>query len=94
MVGMEAKVTMPMVQVVEIVDSKPRVMALVVSQEWIVTKQPRMEVEAAVNMAILVKRVIKITIVVMTVAGPHEHVEADCIQINHAIGPIDEPWAS
>ena len=93
MVGVEAKVTMPVVQVVKVIDSKPRVMALVVSQQWIVTEQPRMEVEAAVNMVIVIKRIIKITKVVMTVAGPHEHVETDRIQINHAVRPVDKQRA-
>lgn len=94
MVRMEAKVAMPVVQVVEVADAIPRVMALVVRQDGIISKQPGMEVEAAVNMAVPVERVMKITKVVMTVAGPNEHVQTDRIQVNHAIGPIDEPWAS
>ena len=91
MVRMEAKVAVPVVQVVEIADAIMRVMALVVSQDGIISKQPGMEVEAAVNMAVPVERVMEITKVVMTVVGPNEHVETNRIQVNHAVGPENKP---
>ena len=93
MVRMEAKVAVPVVQVVEVADAIPRVMALVVSQDGIISKQPGMEVEAAVNMAVPVERVMKITKVIMTVVGPNEHVETDRIQVNHAVGAKNKQGA-
>ena len=93
MVAMEAKVAVPVVQVVVVVDPEMRIVALVVSQDRIVAKQPRLKVQVAVNMVVPVTRVIEITKVVMAVPGPHEHVETDRVQVHHAVGPVDKDRA-
>ena len=93
MVWMEAIVTMPVVQVVVVVDPEMRIVALVVSQDRIVAKQPRLKVQVAVNMVVPVTRVIEITKVVMAVPGPHEHVKTDRVQVHNAVGPVDKDRA-
>lgn len=65
MMRMEPIVTVPVVQVVEVVDSVSRVMAAVISQDRIVTKHSRLKVQVAVNMTTPVQRIVEIAKVVM-----------------------------
>ena len=93
MLRVEAIVTVPIVQVVKVIDPEMAVMAMVITQDWITPEQSRVKVQVAVNMVVPVKRVIEITKVVMAVPGPHEHVETDRVQVHHAVGPVDKDRA-
>jgi hypothetical protein len=90
MVRVEAIVTVPIVQVVKVIDPEMAVMAMVITQDWITPKQSRVKVQVAVNMAVQVRGIIEITEVVMAIARSNEHVEPDRIQVNHTVRAVDE----
>ena len=90
MVRVEAIVTVPIVQVVKVIDPEMAVMAMVITQDWITPEQSRVKVQVAVNMAVQVRGIVEITEVVMAIARSNEHVEPDRIQVNHTVRAVDE----
>ena len=87
---METIVTMPVVQVIEVVDPESRVVAAIICQDRIVAEHARLKVQVAVNVTTPVQRIVEITKVVMRVTRPHEHVKTNRIQVHHAVRPVDK----